>query len=633
MAEPGQKHGKARYAALLALVAMPSAMAHQIPEDLADLSLEELGNIEITSVSKRAQRLMDAPASVFVITAEDIRRSGASSLPEALRLAPNLEVARVSASSYAISSRGFNNAIGNKLQVLLDGRILYTPLFSGVFWDTPDVMLEDVERIEVLSGPGATLWGANAVNGVINVITRRSSDTQGALASASAGNLERNYALRFGSAVANASYRIYGKFFERDATERANGLDQHDGWNRGEVGFRADWGTPASGFTLQGAAYRGDLDTASADDLHISGSHLLARWNRQLTSGSTTQLQAYFDRNDRDMPGSIDQELKVYDIEFQNEIAGIENHTLVWGINHRGAHDEVVNTPRLAFLPAERDLHWTSIFVRDELALIDDRLKLIGGLRLENNSYTDTEVMPTLRMTWKPNPSQLVWGGATRAVRTPSRFDRELFAPAQPPFLIAGGSDFRSEVANVYSLGYRSQPSPRFSYSLSVSHHDYDSLRSFERLPTGQFVIGNKMEGDGTSVEAWGLVQVTENWRLSAGGSWLDLNLHLKGDSTDPIGPAGAGNDPEYQWIVRSSHDLPGAMEFDASVRHVDELPNPHVPAYTAVDLRLGWRLNDRLDLSLTGQNVFDSGHIEFGNALTGSEIAREFRAGIRWSF
>ena len=633
MAKPIRKPGKQCCAMMLVLAAMSSAIAQESPPDiLADLSLEELSNIEITSVSKRAQRLSDAPASIFVITAEDIRRSGATSLPEALRLAPNLEVARSSSHGYAISARGFNSS-GNKLQVLMDGRILYTPLLSGVFWDVPDVMLEDVERIEVISGPGAALWGANAVNGVINVITRRASETQGGLASVSAGNLERNYALRYGSTVAGGSYRIYGKFFERDPTSRANGATQNDGWNRGEVGFRADWGTPASGFTLQGAVYRGTLDTALPDDLRTFGTNLLARWTHQLASGSGVQLQAYFDRSDRDIPGSIRERLKIYDIEFQHDVVGIEGHALTWGISHRGAIDHVTNRPTLAFLPAERDLYWTSVFAQDEIALRGDELKLIGGLRVEHNSYTGTEVLPTLRLAWKPSPSQLAWMALTRAVRTPSRVDRDFFVPGQPPFQLAGGPGFRSEVANVLALGYRSQPFPKFSYSVTVFHHDYDHLRSLELRPTGDFVIGNKLEGTSTGLEAWGTVQVTNHWRLSAGGTLLDLDLRLKADSTDTVGGIRAGNDPEQQWILRSSWDLPGQMELDASVRHVGELPAPQVPAYTAVDVRLGWRPNDRLELSLSGQNIFDARHFEFGNQLTASEIERAFRVGIKWSF
>lgn len=621
------------YATVLALAGISSVIAKE-PRvgDLVDLSLEQLGNIEITSVSKHAERLLDAPAPIFVITAEDIRRSGVTSLPEALRLAPNLEVARTSAHKYAISARGFNSS-GNKLQVLMDGRILYTPLFSGVFWDVPDLMLEDVERIEVISGPGATLWGANAVNGVINVITRRASETQGGLASVNSGNLERNYALRFGAMGAGASYRVYGRFFERDPTSRANGATQSDGWNRGEVGFRADWGTPASGLTVQGAAYRGTLDTTSVDDLRTFGTHLLARWHHQLASGNGIQLQAYFDRNDRDIPGVLRERLKIYDIEFQHDVAGIEGHTLTWGVSHRGAADHVTNTPAAAFLPAERDLHWTSVFAQDEIALRGDELKLIGGLRVEHNSYTGTEILPTLRLAWKPSPSQLAWMALTRAVRTPSRTDRDFFVPGQAPFQLAGGPDFRSEVANVLEVGYRSQPSPKFSYSVTAFHHDYDYVRSLELRPTGDFVIGNKLEGTSTGLEAWGTVQVTRNWRLSAGATLLDLDLRLKADSTDSVGGRRAGNDPEQQWLLRSSWELPGRMELDASVRYVGELPDPRVPAYTAVDVRFGWRPNDRLELSLTGQNIFDARHIESGNALTASEIERALRLGVKWSF
>jgi iron complex outermembrane receptor protein len=622
-------------ALLLALVVMSPAMAQDSPAgDLADMSLEQLGNIEITSVSKRAERLADAPTSIYVITAEDIRRSGATSLPEALRLAPNLEVARITSSSYAISSRGFNNSVGNKLQVLMDGRILYTPLFSGVFWDVPDVMLEDVERIEVISGPGATLWGANAVNGVINVITRRASETQGGLASVSAGNLERNYALRFGASNANASYRIYGKFFQRDPTSKSNGTSENDGWHRGELGFRADWGTPASGFTLQGAVYRGAENTASPDDLRISGNNLLGRWTHQLASGSDVQLQAYFDRTDRDIPGSISERLKIYDIEFQDNIAGIEGHALTWGISHRGAIDRVTNAPAIAFLPADRDLYWTSVFAQDEIALRGDALKFIAGLRVEHNSYTGTEVLPTLRLAWKPGTSQLAWLALTRAVRTPSRLDRELYAPEQPPFLLAGGADFRSEVANVLELGYRAQPTAKFSYSLTVFHNDYDYLRSLELGPAGAFVLGNKMQGNSNGLEAWGVVQATKDWRLSAGVTLLNLNLRLKADSTDPTGVSQAGNDPEQQWTLRSSLDLPRHMQLDASVRHVGTLPNPRIPAYTAVDLRLGWKPNERLELSLAGQNISDARHVEFDNGGSGaSEIGREFEVNLAWQF
>jgi iron complex outermembrane receptor protein len=601
-------------------------------EDLVDLSLEELGDIQVTSVSRRAERLLDAPAAIYVIGADDIRRAGARTLPEALRLAPNLEVARVNAHAYAISARGFNNATGNKLQVLLDGRILYTPLFSGVFWDAHDVVLEDIERIEVVSGPGATLWGANAVNGVINVITRRASDTQGALASASTGTDGHDLALRVGAGGADGAWRIYGRHLRVDASERADGTDQLDGWQRTELGFRADWGAPGRGFTLQGAAFRGDVDTAQPDDLRSRGHHLLARWTHRLASGDTVQLQGYYDRRRRDIPASVRQRLTIHDLEFQHDVTGIARHALTWGLSHRVADDHVDNAPAIAFLPADRRLHWTSVFAQDTFALRDD-LRLIAGVRVEDNAYTGTEVLPTLRLAWKPSESQVLWAAATRAVRTPSRLDRELFIPGEAPFQLAGGPGFRSEVARVLSLGYRAQPSARVAWAATLFHHDYDELRSIEAQPGGGFALGNRMEGRGTGLEAWATVHATQAWRLAAGGTWLDLDLRLEPGSTDPTGTATAANDPEFQLMLRSSLALPRGLELDAHLRHVGALPAPRVPAYTTLDLRLGWRPHARLDLWMAARNLLGDRHVEFGNPLTASGFGREWRLGATWAF
>jgi len=337
--------------------------------DLADLSIEELGNIQITSVSKHAERLSDAPAAIFVITGDDIRRSGATRLAEALRLAPNLEVARVSASSYAISARGFNNTIANKLLVLIDGRTVYTPLFSGVFWDAQDVMLEDVERIEVISGPGATLWGANAVNGVINVITRRASETRGAIAYGRAGDLERGTGARYGGAEGNVSYRAYGRVFDVFNTRTADGTTLSDGWSKGQVGFRADWGTTANGFTLQGDGYRGSLDQVTDQNAHISGANLLGRWNRELAGWGSLQAQANVDQTERDIPGVFGEHLNIFDFEFQHGLKAIGGHRLTWGGGYRYGYDHVTNSAVLAFLPAYQRMRWANVFAQDEIAL------------------------------------------------------------------------------------------------------------------------------------------------------------------------------------------------------------------------------------------------------------------------
>ncbi|HMH16719.1 MAG TPA: TonB-dependent receptor, partial [Burkholderiales bacterium] len=488
-------------AATAALAAEPMRVA-----DLAELSIEELSNIQVTSVSKHAERLADAPASIFVITGEDIRRSGATRLAEALRLAPNLEVSRVNANSYAISARGFNNTIDNKLLVLIDGRTVYTPLFSGVFWDAQDVMLEDVERIEVISGPGAALWGANAVNGVINVITRRSSDTQGGFAYARSGNLERGYGARYGGALGEGgSYRIYGRSFDIFNTSTAGGATASDAWSKGQVGFRTDWGTAANGFTLQGDAYRGSLDQALGDDSSISGNNLLGRWNRDLAHWGQLQVQSYFDHTERDIPGTFAEHLNVFDVEFQHRLRAIGAHRLTWGGGYRYGDDHVGNSAGLAFLPADRRLHWSNVLAQDEI-LLEDNLRLTLGGKVEDNYYTGAEFLPSARLAWKPDPQRLVWGAASRAVRAPSRIDRDFFVTAGPTQL-NGGPDFVSEVAKVIEVGYRAQPSPQATYSISLFHNIYDKLRSVEPAPGGGVVLGNKMEGTGDGLEAWGSYQ------------------------------------------------------------------------------------------------------------------------------
>ncbi|HEX7951797.1 MAG TPA: TonB-dependent receptor [Burkholderiales bacterium] len=603
-------------------------------DSFADLSLEELGDIDVTSVSRKSERLLDAPASIYVITQDDIRRSGATSLPEALRLAPNLEVSRVNSSAYAISARGFNNSIGNKLLVLIDGRAVYTPLYSGVFWDTPDVFMQDVERIEVISGPGATLWGSNAVNGVINVITQRAADTQGAVAFAGTGNLEGGLGARYGAAFSSdGALRIYGKSFDRADTTQEKGTSANDSWSKGQVGFRADWGGTVNGFTLQGDAYSGRLDQPVVADTNISGGNLLARWDRDLSGAGHVQLQGYVDNTVREIGGSVAEHLNIADVQVQHSLQQMVRHSIIWGGGYRAARDRIDNIPLVAFLPADRNLEWVNLFVQDEIALIGDRLKLTGGAKVEHNPYTGVEFMPSVRLAWKLTPQQLLWSAYSRAVRTPSRLDRELYSPANPPFVLAGGPDFQSEVADVYELGYKAQPWSRITYSVTAFHHVYDHLRSFEPTGTGSFILGNKMEGTETGVEAWGTLHVTQIWRLSAGGFMLHQDLKLSPDSGDPTGVSAASNDPAHQWMLRSSLDLPARIEFDVSVRYVGSLPNPAVPAYSAVDARLGWRVRSDLELSLIAQNLFDPGHAEFGTPGIRSELDRVIYAQALWHY
>jgi iron complex outermembrane receptor protein len=597
--------------------------------ELVDLSLEQLGDIVVTSVSRHEELLSQAPASIFVIGAEDIRRSGANTLPEVLRLAPNLQVARADATQYAISARGFNNVLANKLLVMIDGRVVYSPLFSGVFWEAQDVMLEDVERIEVISGPGTTIWGANAVNGVINIITRPAQQTQGALATAGAGSIERGGAARYGGKLGgDGAVRFYGKYLDQDHTDRTDGTPVHDAANHWQAGFRADWPGAERDFTLQGDAYSGNVDQLP-DGREFRGANLLGRWSRRFSDDSALRVQAFYDHTERDQPGSFEEILDTVDLELQHQFRAFERHRIDWGGGYRHSRDRTATALAFAFRPADRDLAWSNVFAQDQIALRRD-LDLIVGAKLEHNSYTGDEFLPNLRLAWRAAPGHFAWAAASRAVRAPSRVDREFYAPANPPFAVAGGPGFESEIANVYELGYRAQPLPRLSLSVTGFYDDWQRLRSLEPRPGGaQFE--NEIEGDTRGIETWATLRVSDAWRLTAGLVMLDERLRTAPGSNDPVGAAGLGNDPDHWWSLRSLLDLTPQLRLDVFVRHVGALPRPPVPSYTAVDARLAWQPASRLELSLTLQNLFDPEHTEWGVPTNRVEFGRAVFFRILW--
>lgn len=602
---------------------------------LAELSLEELGNIEITSAARRPELLGDASAAIFVITSDSIRRSGANTLPEALRLAPNLQVARLDGSQYAISARGFNNAIGNKLLVLIDGRTVYTPFFSGVFWDQQDVMLEDVDRIEVISGAGGTLWGANAVNGVINVITKPSASTQGGLVALGAGNQGADASFRYGGRFdGGGSFRVYAKSEEVQNTMTSTQAAGRDGRRRTQLGFRADWLDSHGGLTLQGDVYsgrtdsRGLLGTVDLGRVEASGGNLLGRVTRKLDGGQDLRVQAYYDYTDRKDAFLYQPRQRVLDVEFQHGIP-MESHQWLWGGGYRQARDAILPGVIFGFTPNETSMHWSNLFVQDEIRLTD-RLSLTLGAKLESNGYTGTEFLPGARFEWKPSRDQLWWGSISRAVRAPARLDRDIRLPPKPPFFIAGGSQFQSEVAKVLELGYRAQLSGSLSYSVTAFHHDWDKLRSGQKPMDAQ--VQNMIAGTTRGIEAWGEWQVVRNARLGAGLSLLRKHLAVKPGSTDPEGPRALGNDPTHQWMLRAGVNLPHQQELDVIVRRVGALPDPAVPAYTAVDLHYGWKVRYGVELSVAAQNLFDRSHPEFNAAAGRQEIPRSIALRVRWS-
>jgi iron complex outermembrane receptor protein len=596
-------------------------------EDLSRLSIEDLANIEVTSVSKRPEPLSKAAASVYVITGDDIRRSGVTSLPEALRLAPNLEVARVGASSYAISARGFNRfEVSNKLLVLIDGRTVYSPLHAGVFWDTPNVMLEDIDRIEVISGSGGTLYGANAVNGVINVITKSSADTKGGLASAQFGDVDRSGALRYGGSLgARGSYRVYGLGFQRGHTVHADGTSTGDDWAARQGGFRTDWHTFGNAFTVQGDIFSDPFDSGG----RATGGNILARWTHTLSADSAVDVQTYYDKVERNTPGVFDS-LETADFQVQHNFSWGDAHKIVWGGGYRVLQDQFINTLNgFVLVPDSRTLTLGNVFAQDAISLADD-LKLTLGTKLEDSSYTGFEYMPDARLGWEVTDSDFLWASVSRSVRTPSRIEREL----QFPGVLLPAPNFRSEKLIAYEVGYRGQLSPDALASVSFYYNDYDDIRATELGPGGTTPVqlGNGIAGSTYGMEAWGEYRLQPWWRLKPGLNIIRKHLYLKDGATDTSGRQGTGNDPDYQFSLRSSMDLRDNVEIDVGFRSVDNLTNPIIPAYYEFDARVGWHVTDRLELSLAAFNIFDDHHPETGSAPA-SEIRRTVYAGARWRF
>ena len=404
-------------------------------------------NVEVTSASKTAEPLSEAAAAIYVITRDDIARSGAMSIPEILRLAPNLEVFQLSPSNYVVTARGFNGdsqteSFSNKLLVLIDGRSVYSPLYSGVYWDAQDVMIQDIERVEVISGPGATLWGANAVNGVINIITRRTADTQGTLISLAEGNLERDAAARFGAVSgSDLTYRIYAKGFERDAFDTPAGASADDGWSKTQAGFRADWNPGPDALTVQGDVYRANERQPAGADVSIEGTNVLGRWHHTFDAYSAVEVQAYYDQTQRFTSGSAGIVLNTYDIELQDSFRLGSRHDIVWGAGERVNSYDITNTTSLLFLPEHRALNLTDVFAQDSVA-VTRTLKLILGLKLENDPWSGTTPLPNARLSWKLTDKALLWSAVSRAIRSATPFEHERRGVFGPHTIFSGEPEF-----------------------------------------------------------------------------------------------------------------------------------------------------------------------------------------------
>lgn len=638
--------GRGRLAPLAASVCLLLLVGHaQIqpvpatPGALKALSVEELMNIEVTSVSKRPEKLSATASAIQVITADDLHRSGANSIPEALRLASNLEVAQIDSRQWAITARGFNNVFADKMLVLIDGRTVYTPLYAGVYWDVQNTLLEDLDRIEVISGPGATQWGANAVNGVINIISKSAKDTQGGLLTAGGGTELRDVtALRYGGEAAPGMYyRVYAKFFERGDSVRRNGSSGDDAWRMVQGGFRLDWDRAAgSTVTLQGDLYSGTATRAAPNNTGMHGSNLLGRWTRTLSDNSDMQLQLYLDRTHRNIPGSFTQSLDTYDVDFQHRFPAGSRQDIVWGVGYRVVDDDVINTPANAFLPPRVMHQWFNAFLQDEIALSEERLHLTVGSKLEHNDYTGYEVEPGLRVAWTPGAAHTLWAAVSRAVRTPSRVDRDLFSPATPPFRIAGGAGVVSEKLLAYEAGYRVQFSPEIALSLATFYNHYHDLRSLEPLtPPAAFpvMINSGLDGYSTGAELTAEWRASSSWRLHAGLTELRVHSEPQPGLPDRASGRNVANDPSHQLVLRSLWDLSAKWELDATLRAVSRINNQSVPGYAELDLRLDWQPVPALQFALSGENLLHASHAEFNAPGSRRLIQRGVYGKATWRF
>lgn len=589
-------------------------------DSLLKLSLEELMNIKVTSVSKSPEKLEEAASAIQVITQADIHNSGAKTLPEALRLASNLQVAQVNASQWAISARGFDNVLANKLLVLIDGRTVYTPLYAGVFWDVQNVMLEDVDRVEVISGPGGTLWGANAVNGVINIITKSSKETKGLLVEGAAGsNLPALGSLRYGGKLGDKiSYRVFGTGFKLGNTLLKNEKKANDEWTMGKGGFRMDWdASEKDKISFQGNIYDAKPNPAGKDTSSVAkGDNLVALWNHVSSAKSDFQLQLYYDHTSRHYDNGLKEDLKTYDVDWQHRNQLGYRNEVTYGANFRIMNHNVTNLPLFGFYPSQKTLYLYSAFLQDKIILVKERLGFTIGAKMEHNSYTGLEFQPNGRLSYTPTKKQTIWAAVSRAVRTPARIDRDFSLLLAPGIAFVSPNDnFVSEKLVAYELGWRTQPVKALSVSLSSFYNVYDNIRSVEPGPPPSglpVTFGNGVKGESYGIELAVISQLTNWWNLKGGYTFLKKDLSVKPGSRDSNKASAESNDPEHQFVVQSNVKLPRRVELGTLIRYIDKLPKPYVPSYLGLDLRIGWKLSKAIELNIVGQNLLDAHHSEF---------------------
>jgi iron complex outermembrane receptor protein len=648
-----------------------AAVSSQSSQDLKNLSLEELSQIEVTSPSKEPVPAFRTPAAIYVITNEDIRRAGVTSIPDALRLAPGVEVAQIDGSSWSIGIRGFGTSLTRDVLVVIDGRTVYTPLFAGTNWDVQNVMMDDIDRIEVIRGPGGTIWGPNAVNGVINIITKSSKDTQGTLVSAGGGNVDQGFAnARYGGGNGtNFTYRVYAMGSTVAPEYHPDGRN-FDDWRNAQGGFRMDWKESARDtFTVQGDVYdeiAGKSVSATSyappysqvldTEAHLSGENILARWTRVLGEGDDFQLQSYFDRTDRRTP-NYEEIRDTFDADFLERIRVLKRHEISWGLGVRiqPVSDQVV-VSGLQFVPYNRTDYLGTGFVQDEISVVDQRLSLILGTKLLRTNFTHgVSLQPSARLLWTPDDKQTFWTAFTHALRTPSDAEENFYLLGYIgtsnglPFFARFNPNpyFAPEQMNGYELGYRRLLGKNIFVDVTGFYNHYHDLFSEDLIgqtyledtpPPVHYLLpadfGNGLYGYTKGVEIAPEWRPAGIWRLRGTYSFLHMNLARSPHSEDiGTGPVTVGSSPQHQATVQSDFDLTKKLQLDLTYRFVSALPGQVVPAYSTGDARIGWRFNRQVDLSFIGRNLFQPSHAEYGGdpgPLVG--IRRSVYAKLTWT-
>ena len=666
-----------RFAALTGLLillghaAVNAQSSSSNPSSLADQTLDQLLNTPVVTVSKRAQRLSKAAAAVYVISKEEIHRSGATTVPELLRLAPGVQVARINATHWAISIRGFNGLWSNKLLVMIDGRTIYSKVFSGVNWEMQDVVLENIDRIEVVRGPGSSVWGANAMNGVINIVTKPAADTSGTTLAASAGNLHRFQATaQHGGSLGGTAYRVYSKVRD-DALPMNN--NQISPYSHRQVtgGFRIDSTLNSRDtLTVQGDGYLGRTtdwevnppnllspvpQTADIDG-HPASFDLQVKWIRTLSDQSELSIQAFGAHTQRSESGSDARE-STFDVELQHSFALGGRNSILWGLEARSIKDRLLGTPRTYYVPISRTDVLTAGFVSDDISLVRDRLELSIGAKFEKFNFTRLQIEPSVRLAWTPNDNQTVWGSVGRAVRIASRYERDIrFDAAVIPgpltvvSTVFGNPQAAPETMIAYEMGHRIKLGRKLSFDTAAYYNRYGTLRSTQPLPS-QFVLqptphllvplqfGQSGQGTAMGLESIVNWDVVPRWRITSSYSYGQLSIgSIQGDnSAVSVYQTAPGSLPRHQAQIRSYWDINAKLQLDASAWYVNRLPAQQLPSYTTVDLRLGWRPVQPLELSLGVSNLFNRVHTEGPSdrivVYSSRPFGRMGTVGVTWRF